>query len=108
MEKLNSEESSPFPEIQEWLEKQKSKTLELINPLVKMFGRGPDGAICRTCAHLYRKQFSRVYIRCDLRPNTNGPGTDHKARWPACGKYQPTTTTKGTNEKESKAVIQAG
>lgn len=62
------------------------------NPLLRMFGKGPEGATCKTCTHLRRKHFSKVYIKCDLRPNTNGPATDHKAGWPACGKYQFATT----------------
>lgn len=58
------------------------------NPCVAVFGAGPEGARCATCTHLFAFEYSRVYYKCGLRPNTNGPGTDHRLRWPACAKYQ--------------------
>lgn len=39
---------------------------------------------CATCRHLRRKTFSRTYLKCGKGPDTNGPGTDLRARWPAC------------------------
>lgn len=57
------------------------------NPCVAYYGKGPEGKLCKTCEHFFRKQYSKVYRKCDLRGNTNGPGTDHKATWPACAKY---------------------
>ena len=54
----------------------------------RVFGPGPLGKTCRTCAYLIRNQReSRTYIKCGLRIHTNGPGTDHKAGWLACRKY---------------------
>lgn len=58
------------------------------NPLIPAYGPGPEGKICKNCTHFFRKQLSRVYRKCDLRKHTNGPGSDHKANWPACGKYE--------------------
>ena len=58
------------------------------NPLIKLHGKGPEGKRCKHCAHLYSKHFSKVYYKCDLRPDTNGTGTDHRVNWPACGKFQ--------------------
>lgn len=58
------------------------------NPLVVHFGPGPDGARCKTCAHFHVKQYAGTYFKCDLRGDTNGPGTDHRANWPACGRYE--------------------
>ena len=58
------------------------------NPLIALYGPGQDGKKCKPCTHLYRKKYSKVYIKCDLRKDTNGPGTDHKANFPACGKYE--------------------
>lgn len=58
------------------------------NPLIAVHGQGPDGAICRDCAHLYTKKYAGTYHKCDLRADTNGPGTDHRVRWPACGRYE--------------------
>ena len=57
------------------------------NPCVNVYGRGPEGCICKNCSHLYVKQYSGKYFKCDLRKNTNGPGSDHRVRWPACAKY---------------------
>ncbi len=57
------------------------------NPMIKRCGRGPDGKKCKTCRHFYRKSFAKTYRKCALRGDTNGPGTDHLANWPACGEY---------------------
>src|SRR6187402_922152 len=58
------------------------------NPCVRYYGTGPEGIKCKTCSHLFRKRYSKTYIKCDLRMNTNGKGSDHKANWPACSKYE--------------------
>lgn len=63
---------------------------EYVNPCVRAFGKGPEGVKCKACRHLYWKVYAKVYIKCALRPNTNGPGTDHRANWAACGKFEPT------------------
>jgi len=59
------------------------------NPCVRLYGAGPEGKKCKQCALLYRKCYSRCYLKCRMRPDTNGPGTDHKARWNACAKFKP-------------------
>lgn len=61
-----------------------------VNPCVQAYGLGPDGATCKTCRRLYRKHFGKTYIKCDLRPNTRGPGSDHRVGYPACAKYEAT------------------
>lgn len=78
------------PEQQAWLDAQlaKATTPERVNPCVGLFGKGPEGKTCRTCAHLIRKGRGKTYIKCALRRNTNGPATDHRARWMACAKYE--------------------
>lgn len=58
------------------------------NPMVRAFGPGPEGARCRDCRHLRMKSFARTYYKCNLRVDTNGPGTDHRVRWPACAKFE--------------------
>ncbi len=58
------------------------------NPCLEVFGKGLDGATCKTCSFLRRKHYDKTYVKCVQRPNTNGPGTDHRVNWPACGKYQ--------------------
>lgn len=57
------------------------------NPLIRTYGPGPEGKTCKTCVHLWRKRISKTYLKCDLRVETAGPGSDHKAKYPACGKY---------------------
>ncbi len=58
------------------------------NPCVKVFGAGPDGSKCTTCTHLFRLLGNaKPYYKCDLRPLTGGPGSDHRKRWPACARY---------------------
>lgn len=43
---------------------------------------------CKECRHLYYKQFSKRYYKCAHRKDTNGPATDHKVNWPACGLFE--------------------
>ena len=62
------------------------------NPCVEAFGYGPEGATCKTCAHLTYHQFARRYYKCRKRPSTHGPGTDHRVGWKACGKYKEAKT----------------
>jgi hypothetical protein len=59
-----------------------------INPCIAAFGKGPEGTRCKKCVHFIRKHYGGVYFKCALRGDTNGPGTDHRANWPTCGKYQ--------------------
>ena len=61
--------------------------LRKLNPMVKIYGPGPSNYRCKDCTHLYAKQFANRYFKCDLRRNTNGPATDHRANWPTCGKF---------------------
>jgi hypothetical protein len=60
------------------------------NPLLAVYGPGPDGATCRTCVHLMRlAHHDRTYRKCALRSVTHGAATDHRAGWPACGRFSP-------------------
>lgn len=58
------------------------------NPCIPAYGRGPENTRCRGCKFLIRKHYSKVYYKCKLRGNTNGPATDHRVNWPACGKFE--------------------
>jgi hypothetical protein len=59
------------------------------NPMVKAFGEYHIRDVkCKTCEHFIRKELSKTFFKCAFRGNTNGPGTDHRANWPACTKYQ--------------------
>jgi hypothetical protein len=57
------------------------------NPRVTVFGPGPADVTCATCEHLHRLEYARAYFKCDQRPVTGGPGTDHRRNWPACARY---------------------
>lgn len=59
-----------------------------VNPCIGLYGRDALSRTCKSCKHLFAKQYSKRYWKCDLRKNTNGPGTDHRINWPACGKYE--------------------
>ncbi len=58
------------------------------NPCIRLYGLDPFGRTCRFCKHLKRYRQSTRWMKCDLRKNTHGAATDHKAKWPACGKYE--------------------
>ncbi|MFD2172410.1 hypothetical protein [Tumebacillus lipolyticus] len=58
------------------------------NEMVRAYGAGPTGARCKTCRYLLVKHFSGKYFKCAFRKLTNGPGTDHRANWRACSKYE--------------------
>ena len=69
------------------LEVERSYIPNDVNPMVRAFGYGPEGLKCKSCTHLVCKQYANRYYKCDLRVNTNGPGTDHRVGWNACYKY---------------------
>jgi hypothetical protein len=59
------------------------------NPCIALFGPDKFGRGCKTCRHLYRKPGgTRSYLKCAMRKETDGPGSDHRQSWPACGKYE--------------------
>jgi len=58
------------------------------NPCVALYGPGPANTACKQCRLFIRKgQYSKTYFKCSLRGDTNGPGTDHRANWPACKRF---------------------
>ena len=58
------------------------------NPCLAAFGDGPEGRTCQECSHFFRQGgVAGHYFKCDLRRVTSGPATDHRARWPACGRF---------------------
>jgi hypothetical protein len=48
-------------------------------------GHGQQGVTCKHCKHLYHHL---RFLKCDLNKMTRGPGTDWRAGWPACGKFE--------------------
>ena len=59
------------------------------NPCVRLYGPDAMGRKCKQCRLLRRKKMGKVYFKCALRGDTNGPGTDHRANWNACAKFVP-------------------
>jgi hypothetical protein len=57
------------------------------NPLVAKFGKGADGKTCGGCQHLIVKTWDKRYFKCRLRGDSNGSATDHRKKWPACGRF---------------------
>jgi hypothetical protein len=57
-----------------------------INPCLALYGKGPEGKRCKECKLLFRHL---RFFKCELRGFTHGPATDHRANWPACGKFEP-------------------
>jgi hypothetical protein len=53
-------------------------------------GSGPAGETCKTCKHIVRLRYARVYRKCGLMRSfwTHGPGTDIEARSPACRRWE--------------------
>lgn len=54
-------------------------------------GSGPSGATCGTCWHKQRVHYhTRFYLKCGLMEHawTHGPGSDIRAKWPACREYE--------------------
>lgn len=62
------------------------------NPCVVAFGPGPADRNCSSCMHLVAQGgVAGRYLKCDLRRITGGSATDHRARWPACARYEERT-----------------
>lgn len=47
---------------------------------------GPAGETCGTCVH--RVRFSKTYLKCAHGPNSRGPATDIRSKWPACALWK--------------------
>lgn len=50
---------------------------------------GPAGETCGSCKHHKTRTFAKRYHKCDLGPDSFGPATDVRLRWPACDKWAP-------------------
>ena len=55
-------------------------------------GSGPVGETCKTCKHYTIVEYAGKYRKCGLMESkwTHGPGTDIKAGWAACEKWERT------------------
>lgn len=57
------------------------------NPMVLVYGQGPEDTRCKTCVHLFTKKRSNTYYKCRFRKLTAGAETDHRVNWVSCGMY---------------------
>ena len=63
------------------------------NPMLAVYGIGPEGTRCESCDHFQRMKYhDGTYMKCDLRTLTHGAGSDHRAKYPAWGKFEKRTT----------------
>ena len=61
---------------------------ERMNAMLRLYGR-TEGRMCKSCRHFYARGGVRgTYYKCKLNRTTSGPGTDWRARYPACGKWE--------------------
>ena len=59
------------------------------NPCVAVYGPGPAGATCATCAALvYTTGGHRAYPKCRRRGVDHRWRLDHRTGWPACARYE--------------------
>ena|ERR1041385_1798580 len=65
------------------------KPIESDNPMVVAHGKGIVGKKCRDCKFLIRLyHHNQTYLKCEKRGITHGKGTDHRAKWEACSKFE--------------------
>jgi hypothetical protein len=67
--------------------RQKADVARGVHPLMRT-RTFPDVGACGDCAHRQPGSAHR-WPKCDLVAVTHGPGTDCRAWWPACGRYEP-------------------
>lgn len=58
------------------------------NPCIALYGYGPQGEQCKTCALLFTHHVGSKYHKCSLRRFSHSEATDHRVRWSACGKWE--------------------
>lgn len=56
-------------------------------PWWEKLGKGPEGAQCKGCAFLRRMENVKTYFKCGKQEITSGPGTDIRAKDPACALF---------------------
>ena len=69
--------------------RQKAAVASGVHPLMGGKAR-PELGTCGGCAHrLVLGYHNRSWPKCELAGITHGAGTDCRAWWPACGRYEP-------------------
>lgn len=64
------------------------RTLRGLHPHNGLPLRQPSGETCKSCEHCWAKRYSGTYYKCELTPDSKGPATDVRVRWPACEKWE--------------------
>lgn len=77
--------------------------VEQPNPMVHIHGCSTtESATCKTCKHLYKKEFTGTYYKCGLFGDTNGSATDFRLKWNACRHYVESQEVKTTRKRKQK------
>lgn len=84
-----------FPEWQKQHEGEKALNKN-IRAMQARYGPGPEGVTCKNCVHLRRFRQGARWMKCGLSRITGGAGTDWRAGWPACGRYEEANGDKKT------------
>jgi hypothetical protein len=73
----------------EWLEENKAEVAlpERIQKMRAMYGKRDD-QVCKNCIHFERHRAGGNWFKCDKSKITGGQGTDWRANWKACGKFE--------------------
>jgi hypothetical protein len=72
--------------------RQKAQVAAGVHPLMKS-RTYPDLGACGGCAHrLVLGYHNRTWPKCELAGITHGAGSDCRAWWPACDRYEPGDT----------------
>jgi len=62
---------------------------QLLNPMIRKHGTGPQGTKCTTCRHLITFQPGQYqFYRCIIRAASGDLCTDHRSNWQSCQKYE--------------------
>ena len=68
---------------------QYTSRLKLVNPMISKYGPGPKDTRCKGCKFIFARQGGgSVFFKCQFRGDTRGPGTDHRANWETCSKFE--------------------
>jgi hypothetical protein len=77
-----------FPEWQAEHNNDDPAILPQLKTMYNMYGKLP-GKICKNCLQLKHIDYNAgSYLKCGLTKWTHGPGTDWRAKWTACGKFE--------------------
>lgn len=68
----------------------KDRPKEMVKGYAATPGTGPSRETCKTCKHIMRKSMAKTYLKCGLMKPfwTGGPGSDIRAKSPACKQWE--------------------